>query len=102
MRTRTPSAGYRARSVDDWCDAVRQLGVHSLSEWATQSRISYNYALALGLQRTIAAALGWTSKLPNGGLAKLSDQEFAQRFVDRGARTASDLWRINNAWCKEL
>ncbi len=32
----------------------------------------------------------------------MSDQEFARRFIERGARTASDLWRINNAWCKQL
>src|SRR5665213_272668 len=102
MRTRTPAMVYRSRSIDDWCDAVRRLDVHSLTEWAVKSHSSYHHALALGVQRTVATALGWESRLPNGGPAELSDQEFAQRFIARGARTAGDLWRINNAWCRQL
>ena len=88
--------------MNEWCDFVRSLDVRSLTQWATKSRISYNYALSLGIQRIVADALGWYSKLPNGSLRSLSDEEFAQRFISRGAKTASDLWRINNSWCKVL
>ncbi len=47
-------------------------------------------------------ALRWSSKLPNGTLATLPPEDFARRFVARGAKTPSDMWRINNAWCKVL
>lgn len=100
--TRTPSDVYRHRSLDEWVHAVGSTGATSLTHWATVSRTSYNAARVLGLHRHIASALRWNSKLPNGALATLTPEDFARRFLAHGVKTPSDMWRVNNAWCKVL
>jgi len=102
MRKRISGDSYRARSIDEWCDEVRALGARSLTEWAARSRYGYNVANSLGIQRVVAERLGWRSKLPNGGMSALSNEEAAERFIRRGAKTASDLWRINSPLCIAL
>lgn len=102
MTRRISAEEYRARSLDDWCAAVLQLGAVSLTDWAEKSRTSYNAARLLGVHRAVAERQGWDSKLPNGALDLMSDDEYAALFRDRGAKTASDLWAINNAWCRLL
>ena len=101
-RTRTPSDMYRTRTIDEWTAAVAAMGATSLTSWATTSRTSYNAARVLGVHRQIASALGWKCKLPNGTLDTLPSDTFAKLFAERGAKTPSDMWSINNAWCKVL
>lgn len=101
-QARTPSDVYRNRTLEQWVAEVRISGVSSLTAWAGASRSSYNAARVLGMHRQVAAALGWKTKLPDGALRTLTAEDFARRFRDRGARTPSDMWRINNAWCKLL
>ena len=99
---RTSSDVYRTRTLEQWVADVRTTGATSLTAWASSSRSSYNAARVLGMHRQVAAALSWKPKLPNGALRTLTSEDFARRFCDRGARTPSDMWRINNAWCKVL
>lgn len=99
---RIPASVYRQWTLEQWCDHVRELGVTSLSQWATSSRSSYNRAATLGLQREVAARLGWKPKLENGGLRSMTDDDFVAGFRAKGVRTISDMWRGAQHWCELL
>jgi len=99
---RRSSREYRQWSLEDWCKHVRELGVTSLSQWATQSRSTYSRAATLGLQRDVAAELGWMPKIENGGLKSLSDGEFVERFRAKGVTSITDMWRSAQHWCELL
>jgi hypothetical protein len=101
-QTRISSATYRSWTLPDWLARVEPLGANSLSDWALLERTTYNAARLLGRHRAVADALGWPSRLPSDGAANLTSDEFAARFAARGAKTPSDMWRINNDWCKRL
>ena len=93
---------YRNWTIDEWCDHVRKTGVQSLAQWAERSRSSYNHALALGVQRTVADALGWHSKPPNGAMRRWTNEDFAQKFRRYQVHTITDMQLANNAWCTFL
>lgn len=99
---RISSAQYRSWSIDEWCAYVRALDVTTLSGWATMARSSYNHAVTLGCQREVARALGWLPKLDTGEMGGLSDEEFIQRFRDKGVESISDMWRAAQHWCEYL
>jgi len=99
---RISSAQYRSWSIDEWCAYVRALEVTTLSGWATMARSSYNHAVTLGCQREVARTLGWLPKLDTGEMGRLSDQEFIQRFHDKGVESISDMWRAAQHWCEYL
>lgn len=96
------SAQYRNWSIDDWCAHVRALNVSTLTGWATTARSSYNHAVTLGCQREVARELGWLPKLDTGEMGKLSDEEFIQRFREKGVESISDMWRAAQHWCEFL
>lgn len=96
------SAQYRNWSIDEWCAHVRALDVTTLTGWATTARSSYNHAVTLGCQRDVARALGWLPKLDTGEMVRLSDEEFIQRFRDKGVESISDMWRAAQHWCEYL
>jgi len=99
---RRSSSEYRDWSLEEWCAHVRYLGVTSLSEWAVKSRSTYNRALILGLQRDVASALGWLPKIENGGLMAMTDEEFVERFMSKGVRSITDMWKAAQHWCELL
>jgi len=99
---RTSSKEYRNWTLDDWCEHVRSLKVSSLSEWAQASRSSYSHAVVLGCQRDVARSLGWLPKLEPGEMLRMCDEEFAERFRSKGAKSMTDLWRGKPHWCEFL
>lgn len=99
---RISSAQYRDWSIEDWCAHVRSLNVTTLSTWASAARSSYNHATTLGCQRDVARALGWLPKLDNGEMERLTDEDFIERFRDKGVESIGDMWRAAQHWCEYL
>lgn len=99
---RIRSAEYFSWGLAQWCAFVRALDVDSLTAWAMAHRSSYNHARALQRHRDVAEALHWHVRLADGEPDRLSDEEYASRFQALGARTAADLWSINNDWARRL
>lgn len=93
---------YRTWDLQRWITHARELGVSSISEWARVSEYTYRVALVLGVHRKVAAALGWRCKIENGGIQRMSDEEFAARFRALGVRTITDMWRSQQPWCQFL
>lgn len=96
------SAEYRRWTLDQWCEHVKSLGVTTLTQWANTSRGTYNRAVTLGIQREIARALGWRTKLEKGEMLRMTDDDFAERFRAKGVRSVTDMWKTAQHWSEFL
>lgn len=99
---RRSSKQYREWSLEQWCDHVASLDVTSLTEWAKASSSSYNHAVTLGCQRSVAKRLGWIPKIENGGVKAMSDDAFVEGFRKKGVKNHTEMWKSAQHWCELL